>query len=188
MRLTAHSPSLIRQLRQPSTIAVVCSLCLVAIVGWSHFGALRSLPGNPGGLDGDSALSAPQLNDRPVGGRFDFDPFAVRMDDPVAEVTPASTQPSRLNLTVEGIFHLPARDGGAVMMRDRGMSRSVRRGEEIEPGVILLEIHPDHIVVDNQGRRETLDLMRDQSSLSGQDSSTAHARVAQRGGYTPARR
>ena len=46
--------------------------------------------------------------------------------------------------------------GYAVMQLDAKRSIAVRQGGEIEPGMRLVEVHADHIVLDRSGIRETL--------------------------------
>lgn len=47
-------------------------------------------------------------------------------------------------------------DGHAVLQTTAGKVLAAREGEEISPGVSLAEVHPDHVVLDRSGTRETL--------------------------------
>jgi general secretion pathway protein C len=49
-----------------------------------------------------------------------------------------------------------AQRGYAVLQLDGRESRVVAEGEEVSPGVRLAEIHPDHVVLERDGTRETL--------------------------------
>ncbi|HEY9103648.1 type II secretion system protein N [Chitinimonas sp.] len=66
-------------------------------------------------------------------------------------------QASSLSLKLRGVIasETPA---AAVFERAGQPSLAVRTGEEIEAGVVLLEVAADHVVVDNHGRRERLEL------------------------------
>jgi general secretion pathway protein C len=46
--------------------------------------------------------------------------------------------------------------GRAVLRLDAKKTVSVLQGEDIEPGVRLVEVHADHIVVERNGARESL--------------------------------
>lgn len=50
------------------------------------------------------------------------------------------------------------RGGHAVLRLDGKRSVAVLEGSEIAPGLRLAEVHPDHIVVERNGARETLAL------------------------------
>jgi general secretion pathway protein C len=49
-----------------------------------------------------------------------------------------------------------ARRGHAVLRIDAKKTVAVRQGEDIEPGLRLAEVHPDHVVLERNGARETL--------------------------------
>jgi general secretion pathway protein C len=51
-----------------------------------------------------------------------------------------------------------SRPGYAVLRLDAKKSVAVLQGEEIEPGLKLLEVHADHVVLDRSGSREKLPL------------------------------
>ena len=48
------------------------------------------------------------------------------------------------------------RRGHAVLRLDAKKTVAVLQGEEVEPGLRLVEIHVDHIVLERDGARETL--------------------------------
>ena len=48
------------------------------------------------------------------------------------------------------------RPGYAVVQLDAKNSLAVREGKEVAPGIRLAEVHPDHIVLERNGTRETL--------------------------------
>lgn len=56
-----------------------------------------------------------------------------------------------------GVVAAPGTQSGyAVMRLDAKRTVAVREGEEIEPGVRVLEVHADHVVLERSGQRETL--------------------------------
>lgn len=56
-----------------------------------------------------------------------------------------------------GVVAAPGtRSGYAVLRLDAKRTVAVREDGEIEPGVRLLEVHADHVVVERNGQRETL--------------------------------
>lgn len=56
-----------------------------------------------------------------------------------------------------GVIAAPGTQSGyAVMRLDAKRTVAVREGEEIEPGVRVLEVHADHVVLERSGQRETL--------------------------------
>lgn len=56
-----------------------------------------------------------------------------------------------------GVVAAPGtRSGYAVMRLDAKRTVAVREGGEIEPGVRLVEVHADHVVLERSGQRETL--------------------------------
>ncbi len=56
-----------------------------------------------------------------------------------------------------GVMAAPdTRSGYAVLRLDAKRTVAVREGGEIEPGVRLLEVHAEHVVVERSGQRETL--------------------------------
>ena len=51
-----------------------------------------------------------------------------------------------------------SRAGYAVLRLDAKKSVAVLQGEEVEPGLRLAEVHPDHVVLERSGAREKLPL------------------------------
>lgn len=58
--------------------------------------------------------------------------------------------------------------GGAVFRLESGKSATVRPGEAIVPGVVLKEVHPDHVVVARDGAPERMALDRRAASVEQQ--------------------
>lgn len=56
-----------------------------------------------------------------------------------------------------GVVAAPGTQSGyAVMRLDAKRTVAVREGEEIEPGVRVIEVHADRVVLERSGQRETL--------------------------------
>jgi len=84
-------------------------------------------------------------------------PFRISQTNPV-RAQKRESPPSPLDIELRGIFHLPERDGGTAIIGDRKNARTIRKGDEIDKDVHVLEIHAKHILVDNRGRRESVAL------------------------------
>lgn len=60
-----------------------------------------------------------------------------------------------------GVVAAPGTQSGYALMRlDAKRTVAVREGEDIEPGVRLLEVHSEHVVLERSGQRETLAWVR----------------------------
>lgn len=92
--------------------------------------------------------------------------------------------PTRLALKLRGVVAMG--DGqGVALIAGTGRGEEVyATGDEISGGVLLQEVHPDHVILSRNGRLERLDLPRGPSafslkeaapSLSRQPASPAHA-------------
>jgi general secretion pathway protein C len=65
-----------------------------------------------------------------------------------------------LDYIVQGIIQLPGGLSRAIIVQPGEMERHVKAGEWLQPGVRLLSIAKDHVVLENQGRQERLPLPR----------------------------
>ena len=75
----------------------------------------------------------------------------------VREGSPQAAASGTLRLT--GVVAASGtRPGHALLRLDAKQSVAVLQGEEVEPGVRLAEVHPDHVVLERNGARETLAL------------------------------
>lgn len=71
------------------------------------------------------------------------------------------TGASGLTFKLLGVVAAPGTQSGyAVMRLDAKRTVAVREGGDIEPGVRLLEVHADHVVLERSGQRETLAWVR----------------------------
>ena len=64
---------------------------------------------------------------------------------------------SSLGLKLRGVIATTA-PAAAIFERSGASTLAVKTGEEIEPGVRLVEVEADHALLDNRGRRERIDL------------------------------
>ena len=61
-------------------------------------------------------------------------------------------------LRLMGVVAAPGGRGHAVLRLDAKRTVAVPQGEDVEPGLRLAEVHPDHVVLERNGARETLAL------------------------------
>ena len=57
------------------------------------------------------------------------------------------------------------REGRAIFALENGKSRTARAGDALLPGLVLKEIHPDHAVLERDGRMERVGLERRAASV-----------------------
>jgi len=77
---------------------------------------------------------------------------------------PLATGSAKLRLV--GVASPGARAGGrAIFALESGKSRTAGAGEAVLPGMILKEIHPDHVLVERDGLMERFGLERRAASL-----------------------
>ena len=65
-----------------------------------------------------------------------------------------------------------SRSGFAVLRLDAKQTVAVREGREIKPGVLLAEVHADHVVLERSGARETIALPKQGKSAVSAKSRT----------------
>lgn len=95
-------------------------------------------------------------------------PGALPMLQPVAGIAHAQTlfagprdgeslTTAERGIRLLGVVAANGREPGyAVVEVEPRRGLAVREGEDIFPGVRLAEVHPDHVVIDRRGARETL--------------------------------
>jgi len=89
----------------------------------------------------------------PVAGRVE----AARNLFGTALRTPGSTVQAGIAIRVLGVVAASAgRIGHAVLRIDAKRTVAVREGGEVDAGVRLIEVRPDHVVIERAGVRETL--------------------------------
>ena len=81
---------------------------------------------------------------------------------PHAAAAPAAAFAGTLRLV--GVAAAGAR-GRAIFAVENGKFRTAGAGEEVLAGVVLREIHADHAVVERDGRRERVELLRRAASV-----------------------
>lgn len=77
----------------------------------------------------------------------------------VAQHEPISSAPEPITIKLLGVVSASGdRPGYAIVQLDSKEIVAVVKGEDIEPGDRLIEVHPDHIVLERKGLHETLAL------------------------------
>lgn len=97
--------------------------------------------------------------------------------DPASSVATANTlfgtamsnraQPTGLAIKLQGVVAEPGgkgKKGYAVVQLDGKQTLAVHEGEDIARGVRLAEVHPDHVILERNGIRETLALPEKKSA------------------------
>ncbi len=74
---------------------------------------------------------------------------------------------TRLNLELLGVYNTDAGDGFAIIREDRGDQRLYRRGAVVPGGARLSKIFPFHVVLDVDGRLESLFLDKEKQQMAG---------------------
>ncbi len=74
--------------------------------------------------------------------------------EPVAPVV----VPKKLNLKLHGIVAYKSRDGFALISSNNGRQKVYAKGDELEDGVTILQILPQKVILDNNGKQEELAL------------------------------
>jgi general secretion pathway protein C len=84
----------------------------------------------------------------------------------VAQGSVAPLAPASAKLRLVGVASPAERAGGrAIFTLENGKSMTAGAGEAILPGLILKEIHPDHVLVERDGLMERFELQRRAASL-----------------------
>lgn len=98
----------------------------------------------------------------------------------VAPVKPAVVPETRLNLKLRGVFASKDKNAARAIIADsRGEEDSYRLGSELPGGAILNEIYADHVILEHNGRLETLKLPVD-APEAGKGSRTAKTSQSRR--------
>ncbi len=76
---------------------------------------------------------------------------------PAVPTTPGIVPETDLSLTLHGVVRaIPPSRSRAIVSSDGGPAKSHLIGDEIADGMRLVEVQSDHVVIENDGRRETL--------------------------------
>lgn len=101
-----------------------------------------------------------------------FEPKTVEQ----APVQPKVVPETKLNLKLRGVFASPDKNQARAIIADaRGDEDSYRIGGELPGGAILTEIYPDRVILEHNGRLETLKLPVDEDGGAGQASASRTA-------------
>ncbi len=101
--------------------------------------------------------AAAPTNDGGKGARLDIGPLTALFAPPAAQAggESPSTLPQKLRGVIAAHDDAPA---AAIFEGGTPPNAAVELGEELSPGVRLIEVQVDHVIVDNQGRRERIEL------------------------------
>jgi hypothetical protein len=175
----------IRDLLEPATVALLGATCLFAWVTLRQFEAAAGADDsdrnsrNGGVLGGTVATNAPNLSR--LTARMPFHRSGQGSDHGGAP----PSRPTRLNLSIDGIFLMPEPSESVAVVRSGNAVKAARVGQPLGQGATLLEVFRDHVIVDNRGHRERLALEKPVSgggSSSHIDLSSFYQRYAQHGG------
>ena len=75
-----------------------------------------------------------------------------------ATATAAVERPTTLNLKLHGVFSATGERPAVAILTVDGQPQAIARGREIQPGVVLDAVAPDHVILSNRGMPERLDL------------------------------
>lgn len=158
-------------LRLPALISIVLVLACAHILSqitWMMLTEPEAEPLTP-------AVSSPIL---PAGGNSNAQSFRQltsahlfgRIDQ--APVQQAAAAPeTRLNLVLRGVLASdPMKMASAIISSGKsGKEEIYGVGDKMPGGVVLKEVHPEHVILERQGRLETLRLLRDSSGDKAND-------------------
>jgi len=101
--------------------------------------------------------------------------FGVAGEEKPVKVVPVADAPeTRLKLTLRGLFASDDSAGGRAIIGDpKGKEESYAVGDPVPGGAKLSEIYPDRVILERNGRYETLRLPKDRSSASSRAGRTA---------------
>ena len=100
--------------------------------------------------------------------------FGVAGEEKPVKVVAADAPETRLKLTLRGLFASDDSAGGRAIIGDpKGKEESYAVGDPVPGGAKLSEIYPDRVILERNGRYETLRLPKDRSSASSSAVRTA---------------
>lgn len=81
---------------------------------------------------------------------------------------PTTAPKTKLNLILKGVLSAENNSGASAIISQgkNGKEDIYSIDDKISSGVIIKEIHPEHVVLERQGRRETLELIKTESKNS----------------------
>ena len=90
-----------------------------------------------------------------------------RMDQIEATQTATAAPDTRLNLVLRGVLAAdPMKTASAIIASGKnGKEEIYGLGETVPGGVTLREVHPEYVILERQGRLETLRLLRDSADV-----------------------
>ena len=152
-------------LQRPAVLALVGALIVLTAVSWRQWMAVKVLPnGLPDYQASFAQEEPPSISTVMV--ESGFDPFRSAETRVASSPRPAPRRQPH-NLVLEGVLHLPGQGGGAAILRQGDKVRAARAGARIDKRIELVEIHADHVVLDNDGQREVVSLRRPEVAQAG---------------------
>ena len=104
--------------------------------------------------------------------------FGVAKRAPVVSSVPIEATPTKLKLTLRGVFAADNPDVAmAIIAGDRGDEKVYKKSDTIFRGVTLHEIYPDKVILERSGSFETLALPRDELKSNNGSTYRASTRV-----------
>ncbi|VAW55548.1 hypothetical protein MNBD_GAMMA05-2119 [hydrothermal vent metagenome] len=163
-------------------LVIACAYLLVEIT-WMFF------PQSDDGLVSVQQKSAPQITDRSQ--QNNFRKLTAANIFGVSEKTvnnkPTKAPVTKLNLTLKGVLAAtPQELGSAIIAKGKSGKEDIYSiGDKIQSGVEIEEIHPDHVVLNRNGRSEILKLQKI-SGLGDLGASASRGKALSSRGGTPA--
>ncbi len=170
-----NSPAMLQQLNQ--RLAVIASLLLVIACAWLLVKVTWLF------FPQDNALSVPvaQQNRAPVKSQTQQNSFnklttanIFGVSDKVVVQKPVKAPETKLNLTLKGVLAAkPMARASAIIAKGRSGKEDIFSvGDKMPGGILIKEIHPEYVVLERNGRLETLKLQKI-SGVSGLNRSTS---------------
>ena len=184
------SPAKLHRVNIVRRLPLLAELCLLALLAWLLAGwLLPSAQDNPAGsqpqtTSGAASLAQPALSELiavPLFGKVTAPqsvPQPIRQPQPVLKP---------LQIILIGTVMAGEHSAAVVSVDDKPEQQTVFVGEQIQPGVTLIHVDGDAIVVEQAGRRQLVSLQREvlQGMTISEDQSTAPGKHMADAGEAP---
>jgi general secretion pathway protein C len=77
-----------------------------------------------------------------------------------SRATPRAVAPASGGLVLLGVLSGPDARGRAILAGQGSRPVSMAAGEEVSDGIVLQEVHPDHVIISRRGISERIELQR----------------------------
>jgi len=136
-------------------LAAALLLGMLAHLGWQGFGFYKQLR---------QAVQAPQAATSVVAEPERREPSAALMglfgagerDSELAEQQNTPLPESNLNLQVSAIFFVTPVEQSSVIIEDGDQTKTLKRGEEVRPGIVVQRIQSDRVTLKRNGKLEQI--------------------------------